>query len=119
LKTKFQKEIFHFLKVFSSIKQSKIEKRSTLVLDKLFDSTTLFVGDESNFFKKIQQLIEKDSQNKVNLSKIKFSFISSSEMVKFFESFSLENINLSLLEALKECLFCDRFHPLFENSKTP
>jgi hypothetical protein len=78
----------------------------------------LFVGDETEFFKKIQQLIEKDPQNKVLLSKVKFPFVSSSEMKNFFEKFSLEDIDLALFEALKERLFCDVLHPPFENSKT-
>jgi hypothetical protein len=54
---KFSEEISQISKAFSSIKQSEIEKYSTLVLDKLFDSTILFVGDQTEFFKNIQKLI--------------------------------------------------------------
>jgi hypothetical protein len=38
-------------------------------------------------------------------------------MKNFFENFSLEDIDLSLFETIKQPLFCDVSLPPFENSK--
>jgi hypothetical protein len=115
---KCQEAINQVSKFFSKIEYSEIEKCSTPILNKLFDSKTLFVGNEDDFFKIIQQLIQKDSENKILLSKIKFPFVSSSEMKNFFENFPFHDINLSLFESLKDRLFCDVLLPPFENKET-
>jgi hypothetical protein len=103
--TKFTDALTNISKKFSTLDDSEIEKIPHPILNQLLDSPTLFVSDEDTFLNKVQNLVKKDKNNFILLSKVKLPFVSCQSVENFFGSLHVNDIDFELFKSIKKCLF--------------
>jgi hypothetical protein len=98
----FKESISILIREFENITIEQFQFISNSHFEIILRSLSFQIENEDFLFKLIMKLIEQDSRRKSLLKFIKFSFVSSELLKKYFWNFSVEELDFELFEALKE-----------------